>query len=228
MGTHDGHRERMKRRFLRHGLAGFDDHNILELLLFYAIPRRDTNRIAHELMDTFGTLDAVFEAPPEALMTVDGIGENAAALIRLVPEAGRRYLIAKNDIGQILNSSEIAGRFFVPRFVSCRDEVVYMACLDAKLKVIDCRVVGSGGTNHARIDVRAAVQTALWQNATAIILAHNHTSGIALPSREDEMVTLHLKQALETVGIELVDHIVVAGDDFVSMADNGLLQNRYG
>ena len=227
MGVNDGHRNRMKRRFLRQGLDKFDDHNVLELLLFYAIPRKDTNKLAHKLMETFGSLDAVFEAAPEALMAVDGVGENAATLLRLIPECAQRYLLAKNEVGQILATSEEAGRFFIPRFMNSRNEMVFLACLDAKLKVIDCRPIGSGGMNHAHVEVRSAVHLALFQNASAVILAHNHTSGVALPSREDERATRQLQAALNLVGITLVDHIIVAGDDFVSLSDNGFLERAY-
>ena len=221
---HEGHRSRMKKRFLRYGLSGFDDHNVLELLLFYAQPRQDTNATAHRLMETFGSLDGVFEAPPEALMSVKGVGENAAALIRLVPEAARRYRIAKEAPGDILSSTEAAGRFLIPRFMSCTEETVYLVCMDSRLKVIDCRRLGSGSTVSAQLSIRQIVQTALMQNATAAILAHNHTSGIALPSAEDERTTLQVRDALALVGVSLVDHIIVAGEDFISLADDGLLR----
>lgn len=224
MGVHDGHRERMKQRFLRHGMDNFDDHNILELLLFFAIPRQDTNEVTHRLMETFGSLDAVFEADTEALMAVEGIGTNAAVLIRMIPDVTKRYLIAKNKLGDILRDSEAAGRYFLPRFINCRTETVILACLDAKMEVLDCRPVGNGSVNSAHIDVRNIVQMALLQNASAVILAHNHTSGIALPSHEDELATIQVKRALKLVGVDLVDHIIVAGDDFVSLADNGLLR----
>lgn len=223
----EGHRDRLRQRFLRHGLESFDDHNILELLLFYAIPRQDTNALAHRLIRHFGSLAAVFEAPPEELKAVPGIGDSAAALIHLVPAAARRYLMAKNEPGIILATSEAVGRYFLPRFLDCRGEAVYMASLDAKLKVIDCRCLGgSGSTVSVRFDVRTVVQTALLHNASAVVLAHNHTSGIALPSSEDETATLQVQEALALVGITLVDHIVVAGDDFVSMSDNGLLDRQ--
>ncbi len=227
MGVHDGHRSRMKKRFLRHGLDNFDDHNVLELLLFYAIPRRDTNQLAHRLMETFGSLAGVLEAPVEALTMVEGVGESAATLLRLIPECAQRYLLAKNEVGEILATSEAAGKFFIPRFLGSSTEVVYMACLDAKLKVIDCRPVGSGGMSHAHVEVGAVVGHAILQKASAVILAHNHTSGIALPSREDETATRRLQEALALVGITLVDHIVVAGDDFVSLSDNGFLERAY-
>ena len=223
MEEHAGHRERMRKRFLRFGLDNFDDHNVLELLLFYAVPRRDTNVIAHRLLDAFGTLDGVFDASPEALMAVEGVGPGAAALIRLVPEAARRYFIARTAPGQILADSEAAGRYLLPRFLTCRDETMYLVCMDGKLKVLDCREVSRGSATSVSVNARRVTQTALGQNASAVLLAHNHTSGIAIPSDEDVAVTLRLRALLAQVGVTLTDHIVVAGDDFVSMADSGLL-----
>ena len=223
MEEHAGHRERMRNRFLRFGLDNFDDHNVLELLLFYAVPRRDTNVIAHRLLDAFGTLDGVFDASPEALMAVEGVGPGAAALIRLVPEAARRYFIARTAPGQILADSEAAGRYLLPRFLTCRDETMYLVCMDGKLKVLDCREVSRGSATSVSVNARRVTQIALGQNASAVLLAHNHTSGIAIPSDEDVAVTLRLRALLAQVGVTLTDHIVVAGDDFVSMADSGLL-----
>ena len=223
MNEHDGHRKRMKQRFLRHGLDSFSDHNVLELLLFFAVPRMDTNLLAHRLLKAFGSLDGVFDASPEALMAVEGVGENTAVLIHLVPEAARRYLIAKTAPGRVLASSEALGAYVLPLFFSGRSEAVYMLCLDAKMKLLDCRQLGTGNTVSVSLDVRRIVQTALDQNASAVVLAHNHSSGFAIPSEEDIAVTLHVRQVLDSVGVQLVDHIVVAGDDFVSMADSGYL-----
>lgn len=223
MTMHEGHRARMRRRFLDVGLAGFDDHSILELLLFYAQPRKNTNETAHLLMQSFGSLDAVFEAKPEALMKVPGVGESAAVLIRLVPEAARRYLMAKEE-GGVLVTAEDAGKFLIPRFTGARSECVYLVCLDAKLKVIDCRCLADGGATATAFNVRAIAEIALTRNASGVILAHNHTSGIALPSREDKQATLRLRDALTPLGITLVDHLVIAGDEFVSMAESGILQ----
>lgn len=223
MGEHDGHRARMKERFLAHGLDNFEDHNILELLLFYAQPRCDTNGIAHRLLDTFGTLSAVFDAEPEELMTVKGVGRSAAALIRLVPAAARRYLMSKGELGTILHGTECVGRFMIPRFMNSRTEEVYLLCLDPKYKLLDCRLVGEGGLTSAKLDIRRIVHTALLHNAAYAILAHNHISGIALPSPEDKSATLMIRDALRLVDVELIDHIIVAGEDFVSLADDGLL-----
>ncbi|MGM9521315.1 MAG: DNA repair protein RadC [Oscillospiraceae bacterium] len=221
MGIHDGHRSRLKERFIKQGLDGFDDHNVLELMLFYAVPRGDVNPLAHRLIERFGTLSAVFDAPVSELMRVDGVGENTATLIKLIPQIGRRYMISRSSMDNIILTPQQAGEYLAPRFYGETDEVVYMACLDAKCKVISCRLIGRGSVNSASVSVRKIVETALSQNATSVILAHNHTSGIALPSKEDEAATVKIVEALEAVDITLVDHIVVADDDFVSMADNG-------
>lgn len=221
---HEGHRARMKQRFLNHGLDSFDDHNILELLLFYAQPRRDTNETAHRLIDTFGSLDAVFEASPEALMKVKGVGESAALLLHLVPEAARRYRIAKAQLGVILGSSRDAGEYLLPLFQNSRGECVYLVCLDPKRRVIDCRALSDGGPTSVAISVRQIVETALLHNAAAVLLAHNHPNGLAIPSTEDRDVTRRVGEALALVNIPLLDHIIVADEDFVSMADSGLIR----
>ena len=124
MGVHDGHRARMKARFVRNGLDNFDDHSVLELLLFYAVPRRDVNELAHALLDHFGTLDAVFEASCEDMMRVPGVGENVATLLTLIPQVGRRYQMAKRRQQTILRSSAEAGQYLVPLYLYERAEVV--------------------------------------------------------------------------------------------------------
>lgn len=220
---HENHRERMRRRFMEHGLDSFEDHSILELLLFYAQPRKDMNVTAHRLLEAFGSLEGVFDAAPEALKTVEGVGDSAAVLIHLVPEVARRYLMSKAGPGRILTDSDAAGRYLLPRFLTCKEERMYLVCMDAKLKVLDCREIGRGGTVSVSVNIRSIVQLALGQNATYVLLAHNHTSGIALPSNDDVAVTLRVRQVLAEVGVTLTDHIVVAGDDFVSMADSGYL-----
>ncbi len=223
MELHSGHRARVKRRFLRDGLDGFEDHQVLELILFFAIPQRDVNELAHALLRRFGTLAAVLDAPEQDLMKVPGIGENAAALLKLLPQAGRRYLISKEaDSGVIQNSGQ-AGAYLLPRFFAERDETVYLLCLDAKSKVLGCQRVFQGSVNSAQISVRKIVETALLYNASYVILAHNHPSGVALPSEEDYLTTNLVSSALRAVGVELRDHIVVADQDFVSMAESGAL-----
>ena len=213
----------MKQRFLQHGLENFEDHTALELLLYFAVPRQDTNELAHRLIDTFGSLDRVLDARPEELMAVSGVGENVAALLRLVPAIEKRAAVERASLSDVLPDVQAVGAYLVPRFRDCRTETVLLLCLDLKYKVLDCRPVGSGGLSSAEFSVRSIAQVALRQNASFVVLAHNHVSGIALPSMEDKIATQQLRDALRLVGVKLIDHIIVAGDDFISLADDGLL-----
>ena len=209
MGIHDGHREKMRQRFMTGGLDAFADHEILELLLYYAIPRRDTNPIAHALMERYGSLPAVLSAPMEDLKRTEGIGESAAVLLHLVPQVCRRARLAQVGEDQVLNSSERAGAYLLECFDGESREVIYQLCLDRKGKLLACK--------------RLLVENAILTGASAVILAHNHPSGVALPSDGDYTATMRVRAALNAIGIELADHIIVADGDFVSMADSGYL-----
>ena len=222
MSIHDGHRQRLKDRFLREGLDNFDELHVLELLLFYCIPRRDTNPIAHSLLEHFGSLTSVLEASPEELEKVDGVSRSAAVFLSLVMQAGRYYQVQRGDPGNILRTNEQCGHFLLPYFFGRETETVFLLCLDAKCKVICCKKVGEGNVNSANIPVRRVVEMALSAKATSVVLAHNHPSGLALPSADDIQTTYRVAAALAAVEIILSDHIVVAKDDFVSMA-----QSRY-
>ena len=213
----------MKARYRDHGLDNFNDVNVLELLLFYAIPRKDTNELAHALLDHFGSLDRIFEASVPELEEVPGIGENTALLITLVPQITRRYLMAKGNCICSITSSAEAGKYLVPRLMFEKEEKLLLLCLDAKKSVISCVTLGSGVINAVDVNVRKVVENAVRNRASSVILAHNHPSGVALPSREDERITREIASALKLVGIPLDDHIIVAGDDYVSFADSGLI-----
>lgn len=221
MSTHDGHRQRLKKLFLKEGLDNFYDYQALELLLYYCIPRKDTNPIAHSLIDYFGSLSQVLEAPVEELMRVEGVGEHAATFLHLVTEVGRYYLVNRSSRVKILPSIEDCAKYMLPYFFGRRNETVFLLCLDAKCKVLCCRELGEGTVNSAAISVRKIMETALTVNATAVVLAHNHPSGIAVPSGDDIQTTRRIAAALSAVEIHLVDHIVVADDDYVSMVQSG-------
>lgn len=221
MSIHDGHRQRLKERFRSEGLDNFNDIQVLELLLFYAVPRQDTNPIAHALLERFGTLAQVLEAPVSELEKVKGVGHNAAVLLSLAPQLGRRYQVSKMMNTSILTSVEACGRYLIPHFFGRRNETVFILCLDAKCKVLGCVEVGEGSVNSAGVPIRRIVETALAYNATTVVLAHNHPSGLALPSGEDVQTTHRVAAALNAVEISLADHIVVADDDFVSIVQSG-------
>ena len=222
MGLHDGHRQRLLQRFLREGLDGFDEHNILELLLFYAIPRKDTNELAHRLMDDFGSLAGVLDASAQELQQVEGVGENTAAFLKLLPELTRVYYSQKQQ-DLCLASTEQAGRFLLPRFIGRQEETVLLTCLDGKCRVLSCTVLHKGSLNSSEVNVRKLLTAALKHNAAAVILAHNHPGGVALPSPEDLDTTRRVRSVLEAMGVQLMDHIIVADGDYVSLADSGQL-----
>lgn len=228
MGVHDGHRKRLKQRFLSEGLDSFEDHNILELLLFYALPRSDTNEIAHRLLEQFKSLSGVFDAPLEELCKIKGISEHSATLIKLIPRLTSAYHTDKSKDIKIISSTNAAGKFFVPRFYGKQNEEVHVMLLDDKKKVIKCEKVFEGTVNSTPITVKKVVAMAVNSNATGVILAHNHPGGIALPSKSDLRATEKIYRALELINIQLCDHIIVADDDFVSLADSGSFERfRY-
>lgn len=218
---HGGHRDRLKKRFLQQGLDGFTDIQALELLLFYSIPRQDTNPIAHKLLQHFGSLSQVLEAPAEELMQVGGIKEHSAVLLNLINQMGRFYLVDKAQRERVLPTIEDCARYLQPYFYGRMNETVFLLCLDAKCKALCCKEVGEGSVNSAGISVRRIVETALREGATTVVLAHNHPSGIAIPSPEDIQTTRRVAAALQSVEIHLADHIVVADDDYVSMVQSG-------
>lgn len=222
--VHEGHRGRLRQQFLNGGLDSFSDIQVLELLLTYAIARKDVNPLAHTLLNRFGSLSAVLDAPVPELQKVDGVGENTALLLHLIPKLLRRYSIDQNPTNMIVDTTEKAGNYLASFFFGVRQECVYLLCLDAKCKILDCRMLFEGSINTVEISVRKVVESALYRGATSVILAHNHVSGIALPSKEDEDTTRTLYMALQTVNILLADHIVVADGDFVSMADSGFFR----
>lgn len=223
MGVHDGHRERLRARFAEHGLDSFNELNALELLLCYAIPRRDTNEIAHRLLDAFGSLSGVFQASMQELTSVPGIGENAATLILMVPQIVKKAHVSKARETKIIRNSTDAGNYLLPYFLNEPDEIVMMLCLDNKRAVICCREMGRGVVNCVDANIRRMVETALKVKTTTVIVAHNHPNGVALPSREDDNFTRTLYRSLGLLGITLEDHIIVANDEFVSLADSGIM-----
>ena len=228
MSIHEGHRDRMRKQLKTSGMDSLSDVQVLEMLLYYAAPRGDTNPAAHALLKRFGTLDGVFSAPEAELRKIDGVGEVAAQLLLLVPQVARRCLMSRSTQIQVLDTTSKCGQYLLPFFHGEREEVVYLLCLDAKCKALDCVLIHRGGVNVASIAARKVVKAALDSNATSVVLAHNHPSGLALPSQEDKQTTMVLKAALDAVGVVLADHIIVADDDFVSMRDDGILEGTYG
>lgn len=221
---HEGHRKRVRRRFLKEGLLNFEPHNVLEFLMFHVIPRKDTNEIAHRLIKNFGSLSGVLEADYEELIKIDGISENAAVLLKLIPEMSKYYQLDKQNKKDKLDTYEKIGEFILPYFIGEKDEAVYLLCLDSKLKCLSCNCLRRGSVNSANINARMLTNAALKVNAVSVVLAHNHPGGLAIPSSEDINTTYMLIETLKPLGISLLDHIIVADNDFVSLALSGFVE----
>ena len=220
---HEGHRARLKERFKKEGLDSFEQHNVLELLLFYALPQKDTNELAHELINTFGSLAGVFEASIPDLCKVKGVKENTAILISMIPSLCRIYYDQKNSDGIILNSSEKAGKYLLTKYLGVNYELVTLILLDNKCRVLSFSKIAQGSVNSTEVNIRKMVEEIIKYNATSAIMAHNHPGGIAVPSREDIESTRMVVKALRMINVNLRDHIIIADNDFISFADSNSL-----
>lgn len=224
---HEGHRARLRRRFQNEGLDSFDDHQVLELLLFYAIPRRDTNELAHLLLKRYGSLASVFEADPVDLARTDGVGDGAATLLSLVPPLTRRYSVDRTrQPRHQLQSTDRAAEFLVPFMTGRSEEAFYVLCLDTQCRVIVPALVAEGSIDKAHVEPRQVVEAALRHQAHSVILAHNHPTGTPRPTTADHRVTKLLVDALGSIGIKVRDHIIVAGEEWFSFATAGDLPGQ--
>lgn len=221
MNFQDGHRQRLKERFRKEGLENMEERYALELLLFYCVPRKDTKELAVRLLEHFGSFVRVMEATEEELQRVPGVGEGISTFLRLCREADRYYRVRRDQVSEPLTTTEKYGRRLHAVFENRRNEMVYVLCLDGKCKELACMLVGEGSVNSAQISVRRIVEICLATNATSVVLAHNHPSGLALPSSDDIQTTARLAQAMQAVDITLIDHLVFTDGDYVSLAQSG-------
>ena len=217
-----GHRNRVRERYLNTGLDTFQDYEALELLLFYAIPRKDTKSTAKNLIARFGSLPAVLDATVEELTEAD-LSPNAAILLKLVPDMNRYYAVKTDGAGQKVHSTSDAGRILCAMFRHEQTESVRLLCLNAGGKVLKLALLNEGDINAVHFSVRKIVETALSAKAVSVILAHNHPGGTLTPSREDLDATNSAKAALSTVGIQLLDHLIISGDGYCSLREEGYL-----
>ncbi len=211
MGTHDKHRERLKAKFADTPEI-LEDHELLELLLFYSIPRKNTNEEAHNLLKRFGNIKNVFDAGLPALMQVDGIGEKSALFFRVISEVLRRYEICReNDREDLLEENTSLKKYLMDLFVGTDNEVLYLLLFTANNKLICCEKLSEGYSCGTALPIREIVGLVLANNAASAILAHNHPGGKAVPSSEDINLTHRLYTVLLNIGVKLKDHYVVAG-----------------
>ncbi len=221
---HKGHRKRLRDSFIAGGLDHQPPHKVLELLLFYALPQGDTNELAHKLINHYGSLPLVFDAPYEDLVRFNGIGDVSATLIKLVPAVTSYYMSQKAIEGTKMNSVEDVGEYFVSKFIHAIHEEFYLMCKSSTGKVLKCVKLMEGTVNAVPVVTRLVLTEAINSDATSVIVAHNHPSGIALPSSNDIFLTKNLYKALHHADILLDDHIIVCGMEYRSLRESGLFE----
>ena len=225
---HEGHRERLRQRFKKAGMDAFAPHEVLELLLTYAIPRRDTKPIAYALLRRFGSFHAVLQATVEELMQVDGMGESAAILVSMMMPLFRAYRSsAEEDIPEIKNGFQ-AVRYCESLFEGERYEKFYVVCLDTRMRRLNTVLISSGDVTEVRVYARLVLNALTQCNAMGAVLAHNHPSGTAQPSASDVELTNAIQILLDGVGIRLYDHVIVSGKESFSFRRGGLLGGTGG
>lgn len=214
---HKNHRARVRETFRKVGADAMPDHNLLEFLLFYSVPRKDTNELAHKLIDTFGSLNRVFDASYEQLLQVEGMGESSALLISMVPSICRRYAEGKEKRKINLSEPADAAAYIMKKYYGVKNEIMYMICLDGAGNLVNCSKLAEGIPNSVIFDKRLVVEAAIRNNADRIILVHNHPGGMAAPSKNDLETTSEIKSLLRGIGVRLADHIIIAENDYLSM-----------
>ncbi len=220
---HTGHRARLKEEFRARGLEGWPDHKVLELLLCYAIPQGDVNPLAHRLIEAFGDLSGVLDASPEALKKIPGMGDHSAGLVKLVPQVCGRYLSQTTGVQDSETAERVADyvRTFFPYFTGATREKFLLLSLDSRRKILGVDVVGEGELAQVQVSPRRVMEAALAHNARGVVLAHNHVGAYATPSAEDTIATQNLWYVLSMVNVDLVDHLIFCGDEFISMEESG-------
>lgn len=214
----DGHRQRLRERFEQSGLHGFHDHEVLELLLSYAIPRRDVKPLAKNLMARFGALSAVVDAPVAQLRQVDGIGLQASVLLAMIPRLIERYQQDRWQSNRSFHSTQDAVAYLSSKLGTERAEVFAILALNSQNALIAYEEIQRGSVNRTAVFPRLVVEACLKHRATAVILAHNHPSGDPSPSSADRQLTRRLKRVLNDLDIQAHDHIIVAGSAHYSFA----------
>ena len=214
--SHAGHRQRMKQRFMATGFEGMADHEVLEYLLFYVLKQGDTNEVAHRLVETFGSLNGVIEADYNSLLEVKGIKENAACYLKSFLPLFRRYKKSMRDREKF--EIDDCCEFLFGYYLGLKNEKVMAVLLDSSCKIINVETVCEGDICSASFNLRRLVELVVKNKASAMIIAHNHPGGLAIPSREDIDATISIKNSLAAIGVALLDHIVYIEDDYVSMS----------
>jgi DNA repair protein RadC len=220
---YEGHRERLRQRFINTGFEGLHDYEIIELLLTYAIPRKDTKPIAKALIERFKTLKNVLDAPIDDLGKVEGMGKNSAVYIKMMREMVTQYFKDRAKEQKIFKTLEELITYLRAVIGGKTNEVVHVLYLNSKNELINAENLSEGTVSEAVAFPRRIVEGALKYGATSVILAHNHPGGVAEPSEGDDRLTEAVKEALKTVGITLQEHVIISEEGFYSYRKDGMI-----
>ena len=223
---HNGHRSRVRERYLTQGGDGFADHELLELLLFSCIPMRDTNALAHRLINEFGSLSLLIEANPIDMIKRCNISENTAIFISAQTQLLHRYLQNKQEKRKLLNSSQAVGEFSLGLLAHVHCERFYMLCLDTSHRLLNTVLLAEGTVREAIVYPRSIVENALRFQSSSVILLHNHPGGSLSPSLSDISLTTTVVKTLNLIDIEVADHIIVAENNYFSFAEENMIINQ--
>ena len=213
--VHAGHRQRMRKRFIDNGFQGMEQHEILEMLLYYAIPRKDTNALAHRLLNRYGSFSKVCDAPIDILQKDFGLTESAAVLLRMIPELARTYTDSRSNLEHI--DKRVAPDILSPKFIGATVEKVALALSNSNNKLVFCDIIAVGSITSSEAPVRKIVDLALRHNARYAYLAHNHPSELCVPSADDLRTTKIVSDTLQKLGVKLIDHIIFTSTDYYSI-----------
>ena len=213
-GAHDGHRQRMREKFIKNGRQGLAEHEFLEMLLYYALPRRNTNELAHELLDRFGSVAEIMDADMSELNEA-GLTQNAAVFFKLMKEAGRSYYLERDKNPRFITIGD-AAEYITKLLYGEKSEQLHIFLLDMRMQLTAHKKLAEGGIDSVCLDSRALLRTVLSANAAYAILAHYHPTGSPSPTRSDVALTRTVMELLSGVDVKLCDHIIVAGNGFYS------------
>lgn len=220
--TYVGHRNRIKEKYEKSGLNGWLDYEVLELALSYAIPRKDTKPIAKELLGRFKTLNGVLDADRKDLQSVNGLSKHSSLFLNLLKDISILYMEKGIYNRELLSSPQVVYDYLKVSLKGLADEEFSMLFLDGRNQLISMETLKTGTVNRAVVFPRKVVECALYHHAVGVIIAHNHPSGSLEPSVEDQDITRAIKEALRTVDIALLDHVIIGGNEYFSFKENNI------
>ena len=224
---HTGHRERMRERLKKNGASSFQDHELLEMLLYNIYPRQDTNEKAHRILAEYGgSLELLLSADIADLERRCSLSGNGAVLFAIVSEMARRGVQGRFKERMVIDSTDIAGNYAKFLLSGEKRECFYVLCLDAKSRLISSVIISMGTVNETHVYIRSIAEAAIKFNARSIILAHNHPGGGVIPSSSGVETTANIVKVMNMIDVYVADHIIVAGDEYLSMRDLDIIKNK--